>query len=485
MGQTLREERRPRRARPRSRKGTLTCRARHTRCDEGRPICGNCRKSRLQCQQPGFVLSRWSALASLVVGTESSKMTQGNLQGTENYHLVVTKNEARAGTGVSPERSPDDQDSRTNLTCASESQQGLETFLSGNDRVAANNEVAPHAEPIITADIVHLRVYEKGIATWMDVFDSDLTYQRHLLYLAPSSPLLLNTICALSARQLSLIVSPITWKPVAEHYYGQAVHLLAHLLSGYPTNMELAIIGTILLASYELLVFPGLDYQRHFKGACTIINSLHAHKSASRLVRVSFWIYARHETETAEDSFCNHVLRLTGEIVCIVFGKPSGSGGKRRKRALSALHDELGDWFRLCPDRWKGTRYEEDGNARYWFPRPTFGTFSITYVCCCCGMNVTRVQEGSENGNKVMDQVDAHAKQMILIALSNLPDSAVVVVVQPLCYAVKHVRDNTLKENAILLLDDIETRTGFHTKSKLERQLSIDCISGDSHHRLV
>lgn len=314
----------------------------------------------------------------------------------------------RSGAEISPDRNSDGQDVRMDLTCASKSEKGLETFTqeissartTNISRAVADSKVASPAESIITADVVHLfRVYEKGIATWMDVFDSDFTYQRHLLCLAPSYPLLLNAICALSARQLSLIVSPVTWKPVAEQYYCQAVHLLAHLLSCYPTNMELAIVGTILLSSYELLAFPGLDYQRHFKGAHTIINSLHTYKSASRLTRASFWIYARHEVaealnrssptlhdpsswptfdlseaETAEDSFCNHILRLSAEIVCIIFGKTSGSGGKRRKGALSALQDELCDWFHRCPDRWKGTQYEEDGNVRYWFPRPNFGT---------------------------------------------------------------------------------------------------------------
>ncbi|KAE8143439.1 hypothetical protein BDV38DRAFT_277460 [Aspergillus pseudotamarii] len=367
-------------------------------------------------------------------------------------------------------------------------------------RAAADREGAsPPAESMITPEIVHLlRVYEKSIATWMDVFDSEFTYQRRLLCMAPSSPLLLNAICALAARQLSLIDSPRTWKPVAEHYYGQAVHFLARLLSSFPSKMELAIVGTILLSSYELLAFPGLDYQRHFKGAHTIIDSLHAHNSASCLTRASFWIYARHEVaealnrnsptlhdpgswpkldlsaaEPAEDSFCNDALRLTAETVCIVFGKTSRNRTKRRKRDLSALQSELCTWLHRCPKQWKGIEYAEDGNVRYWFPRPNFAAALVFYHLSMLLLwhDLEKVQEGPENVSELYDQVDAHSRQIILIALSSLPDSAMVVVVQPLCYAVKYVRDNTLKESAILLLDDIEARTGFHTKSKLERQL--------------
>ncbi|QMW42893.1 hypothetical protein G4B11_006263 [Aspergillus flavus] len=380
-------------------------------------------------------------------------------------------------------------------------EQGDET-LSVNLSLRDREVVSPPAESMITPEIVHLlRVYEKSIATWMDVFDSELTYQRRLLCMAPPSPLILNAICALAARQLSLVGSSLTWKPVSEHYYGQAVHLMARLLDAYPSEMELAIVGTILLSSYELLAFPGLDYQRHLRGAHTIVASLHAHNSASCLTRASFWIYARHEVadalnrnsptlhdpgswpkfdlsraEPAEDSFCNDVVRLTAETVCIVFGKTSRSRTKRRKRDLSTLQGELRNWLHICPEQWKGTEYTEDGNP-YTSPNHNLtaedlkGAAIVLYHLSMLLLwhELEKVSEGPEGVNEMLDQVDAHSRQIILIALSSLPDSAIVVVVQPLCYAVKHIKDNTLKENAIFLLHDIEARTGFHTKSKLER----------------
>jgi hypothetical protein len=256
----------------------------------------------------------------------------------------------------------------------------------------------------MTPEIAHLlRIYESDIATWMDVFDSELTYQRRLLCMAPSSPLLLNAICALAAQQLSLIRSANIWKPVAEHYYGLAVHLLARLLSAYPSKMELAIVGTILLSSYELLASTGVDYQRHFKGAHTIVEAIHAQNSTSPLIRASFWNYARHEVAQAlnrnsptlhdprswpkavnlaeaeprpsEDAFCNEVLRLAAETVCIASRESAESSRrtKRRKRELLALQRELDTWLRVCPKEWRGIEYEEDGNARHWFPRPNFG----------------------------------------------------------------------------------------------------------------
>jgi hypothetical protein len=38
--------------------------------------------------------------------------------------------------------------------------------------------------------------------------------------------------------------------------------------------------------------------------------------------------------------------------------------------------------------------------------------------------------------------------------------------------AVKYVSDSALRDQAILLLVDVEKRTGFHTRKKLERQLA-------------
>ncbi|KAK6835893.1 hypothetical protein RU639_002075 [Aspergillus parasiticus] len=365
--------------------------------------------------------------------------------------------------------------------------------------------VSPPAESLITPEIVHLlRVYEKSIATWMDVFDSELTYQRRLLCMAPSSPLVLNAICALAARQLSLIGSSLTWLPVAEHYYGQAVHLLARLLNAYPSKMELAIVGTILLSSYELLAFPGLDYQRHFKGAHTIVDSIHAHKSASCLIRASFWIYARHEVaealnrnsptlhdpgswpkfdlleaEPAEDSFCNDVLRLTAETVCIVFGKTSRSRTKRRKRDLSTLQGELRSWLHICPEQWKGIEYTEDGNARYWFPRPSFGAALVFYHLSMLLLwhELEKAQEGPEDVNEMLDQVDAHSRQIILIALSSLPDSAIVVVVQPLCYAI-NTSETTHSKRMPYFFSTIPRRELASTrKASLKDSSAVDGIS--------
>jgi len=38
--------------------------------------------------------------------------------------------------------------------------------------------------------------------------------------------------------------------------------------------------------------------------------------------------------------------------------------------------------------------------------------------------------------------------------------------------AAKHVNNDALRDEAVALLEDIQKRTGFHTRSRIERQLS-------------
>jgi hypothetical protein len=280
-----------------------------------------------------------------------------------------------------------------------------------NLNLAKGNDITPKASgPTMTSENAYLlRIYEKGIATWMDVFDCSLSYQQALLNLVPSLPLLLNSTCALAARQLSLISSPMVWTPVAERYYGQSLRILLHFLNDSPVNMEHAMVAAILLSSYELLAFPGHDYQRHFKGAKSFVDSLHAYKSSSRLIRASFWIYARQEVGEAinlgcptmhnpklwpkldpsegdheEDSWCNDALRLCAETACFVFQSGPKSRTKKRAKERLALQAELDGWLETCPSHLKGIEYDENGYSRYWFPRPNFGELHTTYDKVFC-----------------------------------------------------------------------------------------------------
>lgn len=50
--------------------GCTTCRKRHVKCDDSRPICGPCQRSRLKCA--GY----WSPLLWIMEGVGTSKRQQ-------------------------------------------------------------------------------------------------------------------------------------------------------------------------------------------------------------------------------------------------------------------------------------------------------------------------------------------------------------------------------------------------------------------------
>ncbi|KIW31688.1 uncharacterized protein PV07_03293 [Cladophialophora immunda] len=358
---------------------------------------------------------------------------------------------------------------------------------------------SPPAPSISPRTAFLLRTYETGIGPWMDVFDCSLSYQQGLLQLVPQSPLLLNSTCALAARQLSLITDPHTWTPVAEHHYGESLSMLRSTLETATMNAEHALVATILLSSYELLAFPGLNYHRHFRGAKSFVEALEAYKSPNRMTRASFWIYARHEVGQAlnlerspmqnptrwpkqdllqaenigEDVYCNDALRLCAEVIHLIFGSEPTRRGKKWVNDWSCLHEEWDSWIRNAPKIFFGQEYiDQDSRRRYWFPRSSFASALCFYHVSQVFLLTNRpktVQKVAEqtSGLNLEQQIEQHAQTVIDIALSDMPDGVQVVMFQPVFHAAKHVHDVTRRAEAITLLADIQRRTGFHTEVKV------------------
>lgn len=372
----------------------------------------------------------------------------------------------------------------------------------------STEEVCSPQSAVINSESAYLlRTYEAGIGPWMDVFDCSLSYQQGLLTLVPSSPLLLNATCALAARQLSLISSADTWTPVAERYYGTSLGLLRSSLDDPATNPEHAMVATILLSSYELLAFPGQNYHRHFRGAKSLIEALHAHESSQRLTRASFWIYARHEvgeamnierstmqdpklwpkadlasgaTGTGEDVFCNDALRLCGEVVHFLFGSRDKTAGKKWAKEWSGLYLDLNEWMDAIPSALVGREYVDNGVRRYWFSRASFAGAICFYHASqillfrhCPKASVLAM----DLSNDPEELIQHHARQLIDIALSSMPDSVLVTMVQPVFHAARSVTDPVRRREVIDLLEQIQTETGFHTQTKVQVLRSLEVSS--------
>lgn len=66
-----------------------------------------------------------------------------------------------------------------------------------------------------------LQTFSANLATWMDVFDFDKTYERQVTRRALQSQLLIDCICAFTAKHLSLLSSSDVWDPISSRYYGE------------------------------------------------------------------------------------------------------------------------------------------------------------------------------------------------------------------------------------------------------------------------
>jgi Fungal specific transcription factor domain len=173
----------------------------------------------------------------------------------------------------------------------------------------------------LTDEAVHvLNVFRSGLATWMDIFDHDCTYQREVGRRALSSELLGRCICAFTAKHLSLLASGEVWRPVASRYYGEALNLLIKELSS-PEPQSDALTAAMLLGGYEVLAAQDHEHQRHYLAVL-------ATSSSHRIDAVD----AMTMTPATSDAIRMHHRHRHRHPATGVGGRGSGCRGRRRRR---------------------------------------------------------------------------------------------------------------------------------------------------------
>ncbi|RFU29843.1 hypothetical protein B7463_g6506, partial [Scytalidium lignicola] len=234
-----------------------------------------------------------------------------------------------------------------------------------------------------------LHEYQSGIGTWMDLFDHGMSYQREVMRRAYFCPLIMQALCALTAKQLSLVRSEEAWDAVAVRYYGESLHLLINVLANTASCEKDALTGTILLSSYELLASPGFDHRRHVSGASTLIKTHNITAKSEGLARASFWIYARHDCamalihecptmlppedwdvslttrELEEDVLGNQMLWLLAKVIAFTFDKGERQPEETLLATRSNLITEIDAWFAGLPPSFKSVPYGPTSREGY------------------------------------------------------------------------------------------------------------------------
>lgn len=248
-----------------------------------------------------------------------------------------------------------------------------------------------------------LQRYQNGIGLWMDLFDLELNYQRAVIKRARFSPLIMKSLCALTAKQLSMVNCEDIWDPVAGQYYGESLRLLINVLADMNSYAEDALTGTILLSSYELLASPGLDHRRHVSGALTLIKTHNFTAKSNGLAKAAFWIYARldiamaliHECPTMfppgewgvswaeqldDDEIANKMLWILAKCIAFTFQPGERSSEEALRKTRSKLIAEIDTWFDGLPLSFKAVQYGTccgEGFVKYWFAVPFAGQCTL------------------------------------------------------------------------------------------------------------
>ncbi|KAL6871761.1 hypothetical protein HDV57DRAFT_506328 [Trichoderma longibrachiatum] len=449
----------------------INCRNRRVKCDEARPVCGRCQSRSLECNVPEFI--------------------------------VHDRRSTAPPRGARRRQSNGDQTAAPLRILPSTPESTYDVFRQIQLVQSPDPEVAPPSaetqRPVITVQVLDLvRRYQSGIGAWMDVLDHSSTYRRQVTRLAASSELLMYSICALSAKQMSLVGEHSIWEPVAGRFYGQSLRMLIHGLNQLDTSYGEVLVATILLSSYELLAVPGPDYRRHLDGVSSLLRSHRLSSISAGLERASFWIYARHDVAMAlinhcppliatsewpdaitsgdpeEDAMGNQVLWLLARVIELRFAPPGGVTDDRKQR-LRDVGEQVDRWWDKLPLTSRGLSagdQSEDGLSQLWFCVQSAAAGLLYYYVA----KILLLEESREPslGNEdcesdgCIEQLHSQSRSIASICFSpGVEDGVLVVAVNPLYYAAKYAPSLSLKAKIWALLDKIETELGFHTRSRV------------------
>lgn len=368
-----------------------TCKARHVRCDEKKPVCSTCERLGLECR-PGEII----AYSEWCPPKKDKPRRRGSVAIANND--VSSQGPPTSTWDIFSSNLPE---LNCNSTSGSSEPSPESLNLLPLSPTTGVGTASPPTTPavVLTAETVYLlREFQNGLAKWMDVFDHESTYQREVCRRALTFQLLLTCICAFTARQLCLIGSGETWTPVATKYYSQSLNLLIKQINN-PDRRDDILTAVMLLSSYEILAAEGEEYRQHCEGAMKLIRTHGINAQSTGLDRASFWIWTRHELtvaianemplqmapkhwnvkwregETGEDMLGNQILWLVGRAVDWVYGNGTPS-------EYSDLLRDTERWYAALPPSFCGVKYGEpieDELSKVHFAVPAAGKFPVFF----------------------------------------------------------------------------------------------------------
>ncbi|KAF2729776.1 hypothetical protein EJ04DRAFT_59273 [Polyplosphaeria fusca] len=486
-----------RRGGSRRKTGCYTCKTRHSRCDEKKPICSSCERLHLECKPSDFIApSEWT------IETPSAS----HVDQEDSIPAPFPSEEPEASIGFDPmldtsiEHIAPPDNNLTSTWDIFKSHIGLDVLDDSPPTEAlanmllpasASTSVIPQHElvtsvSLTTETVFLLQTYLRTVATWMDLMDHTLTYQLTIPKITLTCPLIFHGICAFTAKHLALSNSKHnqSWEPIARKHYGSSLTLLIQALNS--PHREHCLTATILLSSYEVISSVGAEHRRHFLGAYSLLKSHHITARSTGIPRANFWIYVRHEisvalaterpiifcpdewdtrwrdAETREDVLACQVLWMLARTINLVYGAQGRTVAGRALR--EAMLRELEAWRLTLSDTFVGIPYgeaDEHGFHAVYFTVTAAAAAAFWY-------HVTHIllyaePEMQHVGDAV--HVQEHAMRTANIAISDFPDALRVFASHGLYFAAKHIEGIARKARIWNILNDVEIQLGYHTKT--------------------
>ncbi|CEO59587.1 hypothetical protein PMG11_04259 [Penicillium brasilianum] len=320
----------------RSRTGCYTCRQRHLKCDEEKPICWRCRIGGRNCLRPNnseaqparprrtAIYGKTFQRASPDTNCPAQLPIPNDMRGNDDPSPMVAAPAQSVsslpdlgviGIPTTPSTvipsatvstplaegtaSPGGADLATSAPFDVQTLQGIQLYLDHSDIKAASPTThgSVPAFTVSTEEETLLQHYVRRLAKWVRFSDADRHFTITVPHLARRSPILLKAVSALAARHLCCLGS---WdSAIAEDYHKQCIGLLIPAL-GDPNAAtdDTLLAALVMLRLYEHLNVSdsGQDYEHHLRGVSAMVTSTIRNPwtaSGSGLKWAAFWCFFR------------------------------------------------------------------------------------------------------------------------------------------------------------------------------------------------
>jgi hypothetical protein len=321
----------------RVRTGCLTCRERHLKCDEGTPVCQNCKKSNrdckrgvrlnfidTQCQAPPFLLPPshdWQISfqdESIEIASEyrggrakylSLKKEDFEIPSEMNYDYSSSMaaptmshqqlpQVAGVYTAYTEPTSAIYADS-TNDSYQASSHPTTATSYSESHQPARRSFDQPYSlqppegqnTPYMDSpdEVLYMQVFVEEVGLWMDSMDPEKHFSRLLPFQALRQPMLKHAFLACGVRHLTLVNSAYPDEK-ALNYYNTATQLLLKSLQNPDRDSVLCATTATILNVYEVMSEKALQRMNHIAGARALIKECRWNATTAGIGGACFWL---------------------------------------------------------------------------------------------------------------------------------------------------------------------------------------------------